>query len=143
MSYQGTVEPGKIVVWARYKPKFFMGKSIRERYGKLQVIFTRQRWTHISLGFFPFIGHVEQTLFESNEIQASTLFDIHDISEYEIYKIKWYTQAEIESALWKTFTEYNGSVYGFMQTIYFVRRYIWETKWIKKYFWWIPTKVLH
>jgi hypothetical protein len=141
MTYKGIIGPGKIVLYAAYKPKLFT-TNYREAFGRLQRIFTRDKWTHTAQGFFSFAQHPEtETLFESNEIQNVTLWDPHTTAELEIYNIKWYTQTQIESALWKTFREYNGESYGFFQILYFVRRYIWETKWIKKLFWWIPTKI--
>lgn len=141
MPYQGKIGPGKIILYAAYKPKLFT-THYRELFGRLQHIFTRDKWTHTAMGFFPFEKHPDtETLFESNEIQNVTLWDPHIESEYEIYSIKWYTQEEVESALWESFIKYNGTMYGFTQILYFVRRYIWETKWIKKLFWWIPTKI--
>ena len=141
MPYQGKIKPGKVIVYAQYKPTIFTTKY-RVIFGKLQQIFTRKKWTHTAMGFFPFVGHPDvETLFESNEIQDVTLWDPTGTTEYEIYKIKWYTELEIEQALWKAFEEYNGELYGFIQIVYFVRRWIWETKWIKKLFWWIPTKI--
>jgi len=137
MSYTGTIGPNKIVLYAQYEPKLFTTKY-REAFGRLQIIFTRMKWTHVAPGFFPFVGHDDETVFESNEIQNVTLWNPHTKDEYSIYKIIWYTQQEIEQALWKTFKEYNGELYGFLQILYFVRRYIWETKWIKKYFGWLP-----
>lgn len=142
MAYEGTVGPGKVIVYAAYKPTIFSTKY-RVVFGRLQNIFTRQRWTHTAMGFFTFVQHPQtETLFESNEIQDVTLWEPHLSAEYEIYNIGFYTETQIRSALWKTFEEYNGELYGFTQILYFVRRWIWETKWIKKLFWWFPTKVL-
>lgn len=135
MSYKGTIGPGKIIVFASHNPRL---TKKGETYSKLQVIFTRMKWTHTALGFFRFDGKLDQTLFESKELQSVSLWKPGVPSEYVIYQIKWYTQEEIETALWKTFIEYNGEPYGFLQILYFVRRYIWETKWIKKYFGWLP-----
>lgn len=141
MAYEGTIGPGKVIIYAAYKPTLFSTKY-RVIFGRLQQIFTRQKWTHTAMGFFPFIGHPEtETLFESNEIQDVTLWEPNIDAEYEIYNIKYYTQEQIDAALWKTFKEYNGELYGFTQILYFVRRWFWETKWIKKLFWWIPTKI--
>lgn len=141
MLYEGTIGPGKIIVYAAYKPTLF-STEYRVIFGRLQQIFTRDKWTHTALGFFPFVGHPEtETLFESNEIQDVTLWEPNIDAECEIYGIKYYTQTQIETALWKTFEEYNGELYGFTQILYFIRRWFWETKWIKKLFWWIPTKI--
>lgn len=141
MPYNGKIEPGTIILYAQYKPTIFTFKY-RVVFGALQKFFTRKKWTHTAMGFFPIKGHEDvETLFESNEIQNITLWNPKDISEYEIYKIIFYSKSEIETALWKTFLEYNGELYGFIQLLYFVRRWFWETKWIKKLFWFIPTKI--
>lgn len=137
MPYTGTIGPGKIILYAQFEPKL-LTTNYREAFGRLQQIFTRMKWTHTAMGFFPFAGKNAKTIFESNEIQDVTLWYPKIKAEYSIYQIKWYTQAEIEEALWKAFLEYNGEIYGFLQLLYFVRRYIWETKWIKKYFGWWP-----
>lgn len=141
MSYEGAIGPGKVIIYAAYEPTLFSTKY-RVVFGKLQQIFTRQKWTHTALGFFHFVGYLKtETLFESNEIQNVTLWEPNIDAEYEIYNIKYYTQTQIKAALWKTFYEFNGELYGFTQILYFVRRWFWETKWIKKLFWWIPTRV--
>lgn len=137
MPYKGTIGPGKVVLYSAYKP----GWNSKEWFSKAQQIFTRMKWTHTALGFFKYENHFNDVLFESIELQCTTLWNPNVKSEYEIYQIKWYTQQEIEKALWKTFVEFNGTSYGFLQVLYFVRRYIWETPWIKKYFGWIPFDV--
>lgn len=134
MPYKGTIGPNKVILFAKYKPKLFS----KEWFSRVQQIFTRMKWTHTALGFFKYEKHDNEVLFESNELQCTTLWYPNIKSEYEIYKITWYTQEEIELALWKTYEEYNGELYGFLQLLYFIRRYIWETEWIKKYFSWLP-----
>lgn len=135
--YKGKIGPGTIISYAQYNPKL-ISTSYKEVFGKLQQIFTRGKWTHTALGFFPILGIDNDTLFESNEIQNITLWNPHGTIEYRIYDMTYYSEEQIEKALKYVFKKYNGELYGFFQLLYFVRRYIWETEWIKKYFSWIP-----
>ena len=140
MPYTGTIGPGKVVLYARYKPTLFTTKY-RVFFGKLQNIFTRKKWTHVALGFFKVEGINLDTKFESKEIQTITLWNPHTTQEYNIYSIEWYTPEEINEALTKTFLEHNSTGYGWIQLINFARRWFWETKWIRKVFGWIPVKI--
>ncbi len=113
-------------------------------FDRLQEIFTRQPFTHIAQGFFGFDEHPEaRNLFEANVIQEVASFKPDPLEGYEIWNIKWYTDEEIKQALWTIYSKYNGEGYGFLPILYFVRRWFWETPWVHKYLFWIPTKIFN
>ncbi len=126
--------PGRVVVFANPGAKLFS----KDWYTAAQHILTRMKFNHTALGFFKFDGHDEDTLFEAKEAQSVTPWDKDNIEEYYIFQIKWYTQQEIETALWNLYKEFAGKPYAYLQLLYFVVRYIWETKWVVKYFGWLP-----
>lgn len=108
----------------------FLAKSIK--------FFTKSKWTH---GFM-YMGNVVgvPSILEADNamvvVPASTL----EKSNYS-YKIFRYNKISEEQALYASQVIYknlSGKAYGFLQLLYFIRRWFWEKEWVKKYLMWIP-----
>jgi hypothetical protein len=123
------MQTGDIIVFADSSKKWF---SVAQRF------FTRMPHTHVANVGFSY-GNL-QTLQEANESMSVT--DLKNVlcdekQEYWVFhlKIPYFIKNQV---LVELFREYGREPYAFLQLLYFVRRYIWETKWVKKVFGWIP-----
>lgn len=104
-------------------------------FSSLQRYFTRMKFTHTAVVFNKIIGL--DSVIEANETVAITPFSrtLHEnITEFWVFRIKDVNDERLQEALQYIYDKLS----GFLQLLYFVRRWIWETKWVKFLFGWIP-----
>ena len=108
-------------------------------FSSLQRFFTRMDFTHTSVVFNRIIGL--DSVIEANETVAITPFQrtlADTATEFWVFRIKDVSDDLKQEALQYIYNKLSGKLYGFLQLLYFVRRWIWETKWFKFLFGWIP-----
>ncbi|GAB4287264.1 MAG: hypothetical protein Kow0098_03520 [Ignavibacteriaceae bacterium] len=101
--------------------------------------FTRHNLTHGALG----VGKVlnEDSIIEAKEVVTITPFSrlrYSQSTEYWAYELQNVLGETKEYVCNYIFKKYAAKKYGYLQLLYFLRRYIWETKWVKKLFGWLP-----
>lgn len=122
--------PGDIIIYNATKGGFF---SSAQRY------FTRMNFTHTAVVFNQVIGM--DSVIEAKEAVAITPFSetLQDSTvEFWIFSIDGVDNLILQDALKYAYIEFSGKTYGFLQLLYFIRRWIWETKWVKILFGWLP-----
>lgn len=124
------LKPGQIIVYNNIKGGWFSA---------LQRFFTRMNFTHASIGFPPIAG--QSAVIEAKNVITITPFDRTRLGgnvEYWIFSVDGLVDVFTKQIVESVYMQYAGKQYGYLQLIYFVRRYIWETRWVKFLFGWLP-----
>jgi len=125
-----SLKPGDIIIYNATKGGVF---------SSLQRYFTRMDFTHTAIVFNKIIGL--DSVIEANETVAITPFKRtlkENTTEFWIFRIEDVSDELLQEALKHIYDKYSAKLYGFLQLLYFVRRWVWETKWVKLLFGWMP-----
>lgn len=128
------LEVGDIVLVSNNKKKGlrgFLAKAIK--------FFTGSQWTHTAVAIGDIVGSPCIIEADTQVIinPANLTFDDPDYV-VAVYRNKWLSKEDNIQIVNELFKELNGNTYGYLQLLYFVRRWFWEKKTTQLLLGWIP-----
>lgn len=128
------LEIGDIILVSNNKKKGlrgFLAKAIK--------FFTKSQWTHTAVSIGNIVG--SPCILEADTqviINPATLTFDDPNYVVAVYRNKLLTKKENIEIVNELFHELNGNTYGYLQLLYFIRRWFWEKKTVQFLFGWIP-----
>ena len=113
-------------------------KGLRGFYSKAIKYFTGSNWTHTAVAA-GLIGNTQVLLEADTHVLIDPAKLTFDDSSYQVavYRHKFLTPEQQTVVIDELFNELNDNTYGYLQVVYFLRRWFWTRTSVMKYMGWV------
>lgn len=117
-------------------------KGIRGLFAKAIKYFTKSQWTHVAVYASEIFGI--DSLFEAEFAAimnpSRKTFD-DPLYTCRAFRYKHITEEEMKQVMNRLYNRLAGSIYAYLQNIYWIRVWFWRRTFLGKMLYWIPVKI--